>query len=86
MFGIGLTEILVVLAVALIVIGPERLPELASKLGAMLGDIKRAAGELKHAVSGDPDIRDNDRDAGDPEGRETEGRGTGGGKGQGGRP
>ena len=77
MFGIGLTEILVVLAVALIVIGPERLPELAGKLGVLLGDIKKAGAELKHAVSGDG-VRDNDKD-GDSRGSRRE-------KGQGGRP
>jgi Tat protein translocase TatB subunit len=42
-FGnLGLTEILIILLLALIVVGPERLPELGQKLGKTLRDVRRA--------------------------------------------
>ena len=42
MFGIGMTELLVILAIALIVIGPKKLPELARSLGKGLAEFRRA--------------------------------------------
>lgn len=41
-FGIGLPEILLIAVVALIVLGPERLPEAARTLGKGIGDFRRA--------------------------------------------
>jgi len=46
MFGIGVPELLVILVVALIVLGPQRLPEVARALGKGLGELRRAAGGL----------------------------------------
>jgi Tat protein translocase TatB subunit len=42
MFGIGFTELLVILAVALIVLGPKRIPEVARSLGRGLAEFRRA--------------------------------------------
>ena len=42
MFGIGLPELLVILAVALIVLGPKRIPEAARSLGRGLAEFRRA--------------------------------------------
>jgi len=53
MFGIGLPELLVILAVALIVVGPERLPELAKTLARQIVELKRAANALKDGLDGD---------------------------------
>lgn len=50
MFGIGTPELLVILAVALIVIGPKKLPDLAKSLGRALGDFKRATSDLKQSI------------------------------------
>ncbi|RIL06563.1 MAG: twin-arginine translocase subunit TatB [Proteobacteria bacterium] len=47
MFGIGMTELLVILAVALIVFGPTRLPELARSLGRAMGEFRRASTDLR---------------------------------------
>lgn len=47
MFGIGFTELLIILGVALIVFGPERLPELAKTLGTFLGQLRRQSDDLK---------------------------------------
>ncbi|MBM4263165.1 MAG: twin-arginine translocase TatA/TatE family subunit [Deltaproteobacteria bacterium] len=47
MFGIGGPELLLILAVALIVLGPKKLPELAKTLGKGLAEFRRATDELK---------------------------------------
>ncbi|MGD9368078.1 MAG: twin-arginine translocase TatA/TatE family subunit [Desulfobacteraceae bacterium] len=50
MFGIGMPEMLLLLAVALIVIGPKKLPDLAKSLGRALGEFKRATSDLKDSI------------------------------------
>ncbi len=50
MLGIGMPEILIILVVALIVIGPKRLPELAKHLGKGLAEFKKAADDLQESV------------------------------------
>jgi TatA/E family protein of Tat protein translocase len=56
-FGLGVTEILLILVVALLVLGPKRLPEAARSLGRGLAEFRRASGELRGALSleGPPD-------------------------------
>jgi TatA/E family protein of Tat protein translocase len=46
MFNMGMTELLVILALALIVFGPRKLPELARALGKGLAEFKRATRDL----------------------------------------
>ncbi len=53
MFGIGMPELLLILVVALIVIGPKKLPDIAKALGKGLAEFKRAADEIKTAVNTD---------------------------------
>ena len=50
MFGLGFTEILVILVVALLVFGPDRLPELARSLGRGLAEFRRASSDLRRSV------------------------------------
>ena len=50
MFGMGWMEILLIMAIGLIVIGPEKLPELAKTLGKAMGELKRATSDLKDSV------------------------------------
>ena len=47
MFDIGFTEIMVIAVVALIVIGPERLPKVARTLGHLFGRAQRYVNEVK---------------------------------------
>lgn len=47
MFDIGFSEILVIAVVALIVIGPERLPKVARTLGHLFGRLQRYVAEVR---------------------------------------
>ena len=59
MFGIGMPEMLLILAIALIVIGPKKLPDLAKSLGRAFAEFKRATSELKESLEiDDADLKD----------------------------
>ena len=47
MFGIGFPELLLIAVIALVVIGPKRLPDLARALGRGFAEFRRATDELK---------------------------------------
>ena len=47
MFGIGFPELLLIAVIALVVIGPKRLPDLAKALGRGYAEFRRATEELK---------------------------------------
>jgi sec-independent protein translocase protein TatA len=53
MFGVGLPELVVILAVALIVLGPQRLPEVARMLGRAYGQLRRASEEFQNTIRQD---------------------------------
>lgn len=50
MFGIGLPELIIIMAVALIVVGPEKLPELAKSLAKGVMELKKTASALKDSL------------------------------------
>ncbi len=56
MFGMGMPEILLILAIALIVIGPKKLPDLAKSMGKAFGEFKRATQDFKQAMDIDKDL------------------------------
>jgi sec-independent protein translocase protein TatB len=51
MFDVGFSEILVIAVVALIVIGPERLPKVARTLGHLFGRMQRYVNDVKADIS-----------------------------------
>lgn len=51
MFGIGLPELILICVIALIVVGPQKLPELARTLGRTLGEFKRVADDVKQTIT-----------------------------------
>jgi len=51
MFDIGFTELLVIAVVALIVIGPERLPKVARTVGHLIGRMQRYVNDVKADIS-----------------------------------
>ena len=58
MFGIGMPELLLLLAIALIVIGPKKLPDLAKSLGRGMREFKKATSEIKETLQIDEDLSD----------------------------
>lgn len=50
MFDVGFSELLIIAVVALIVIGPERLPKVARTVGHLLGRLQRYVGDVKSDI------------------------------------
>ncbi len=58
MFGIGMPEMILIFALALIVLGPKKLPELAKSLGRAMGEFKKAASDIKDSMDMDDSLDD----------------------------
>jgi len=50
MFDVGFSELMVIAVVALIAIGPERLPGVARTLGHLMGRLQRYVNEVKSDI------------------------------------
>ena len=53
MFGIGMPEMLMILVLALIIVGPQKLPQLGRDLGRAIGEFKSHSEALKSAMTFD---------------------------------
>ncbi len=51
MFGIGTSELLLILVVALIVLGPKNLPKIANTLGKAMGQFQKASRDFQRTIN-----------------------------------
>ena len=58
MFNMGFQELLVILGIALIVVGPSKLPDLAKALGRGIGEFRKATSEIKETIEQDETVRE----------------------------
>ncbi|PHR29015.1 MAG: hypothetical protein COA36_04870 [Desulfotalea sp.] len=58
MFGIGLPEMILIMALALIVVGPDKLPDLARSLAKGLMELKKTAEGLKETITAEGNLLD----------------------------
>jgi sec-independent protein translocase protein TatA len=53
MFGLGMSELLVIMLVVLLLFGAKNLPEMAKSLGKSMREFRKAANEIKDSVAVD---------------------------------
>ena len=58
MFGIGLPEMIVILAVALIVVGPDKLPDMAKSLAKGVFELKKTLNQVKASLAEEDNLLD----------------------------
>src|ERR1700689_151071 len=57
----SIPHLVIIFVVVLVVFGPEKLPELARNLGKIMGEFRRATGDLQHTFEGN--LRDIERES-----------------------
>jgi Sec-independent protein translocase protein TatA len=53
MFGVSLPELIVIMVLGLLVLEPQRLPEVARKIGRLYGQLRRASEEFQRTIRQD---------------------------------
>jgi Tat protein translocase TatB subunit len=66
MFGVGPEELVLILIIALIVLGPERMPKVARDLGRVVGDLRRTSDQLREEFLNADKLLDKVGDAAGP--------------------
>jgi len=76
MFGIGTSEILIVLVIALLLLGPKEIPKIARTIGRGMRELERAKDELKQTIEFEAEKADkeeaSEKDSGEKESKEQE--------------
>jgi Tat protein translocase TatB subunit len=57
-FGMGSWEIMIILVAALVIFGPNRLPEIAGKMGKTVRDLRQMSSDLTGELDKNPDIKE----------------------------
>jgi sec-independent protein translocase protein TatA len=75
MFGIGVPELMVILVIALIVLGPSRLPDVAKAVGKALAEFKKATSDISDEIKDvkrtlENEVRNAEREAARPKPKE----------------
>jgi sec-independent protein translocase protein TatB len=65
MFGIGTGEILIILLIALLVLGPNEIPKVARTIGKTMRDLQRTKDEIRQSI--DKEFEDIDENKKTPE-------------------
>lgn len=63
MLGIGLPELLLIMILGLLVLGPQRLPEVARMIGRAYGQLRRASEEFQNTIRQDIAAFEREEDA-----------------------
>jgi sec-independent protein translocase protein TatB len=66
MFGVGPEELVLILIIALIVLGPERMPKVARDLGRVVGELRRTSDQLREEFLNADKLLDKAADAAGP--------------------